>query len=44
MRMKQRARRGYTLAELKEVWDRWKRQECAPTQANGRIIATAGRS
>ena len=24
MRMKQRARRGYTLAELEEVWDRWK--------------------
>ena len=27
MRMKQRARRGYTLAELEEVWDRWKRGE-----------------
>ena len=25
--MKQRARRGYTLAELEEVWDRWKRGE-----------------
>ena len=27
MRMKQRTRRGYTLAELEEVWDRWKQGE-----------------
>ena len=42
MRMKQRARCGYTLAELKEVWDRWKRQDVLQLRPTGVSLPQPG--
>ena len=42
MQSKQRARRGYTVAELGEVWDRWKQGESL--KAIGRVFGKEGAS